>query len=59
MGQKPDDSFAVSMCAAHHAESHRTGERTFQERHQVDLLALAQEFADRSPHRTKLTRRAA
>lgn len=58
LGQKPDDSFAVSLCSAHHAESHRTGEATFQTRHGIDLLALAREFAARSPHRDKLRRKA-
>ena len=59
MGQKPDDSVTVSMCTAHHAESHRVGERTFQERYRLDLLALAREFAERSPHKAKLARRGA
>jgi hypothetical protein len=52
-GFKPSDAFTVSLCAEHHAESHR-GERTFESKHGVDLMALAEEFYRRSPHRNKL-----
>lgn len=53
MGFKPSDAFTVSLCRDHHAESHR-GERTFEERHGLDLLALAEKFYRASPHRHKL-----
>jgi hypothetical protein len=53
MARKASDAFTVSLCREHHAESHR-GERTFEKRHGVDLMALAQEFYRKSPHRTKL-----
>ena len=48
MGQRPGDDVTVSLCAACHAEVH-TGEATFQAKHKIDLLALAAEFAAKSP----------
>ena len=50
-GVKPSDWWTVSLCSAHHAEQHRIGELAFEERHSVDLKALARIFAQRSPHR--------
>lgn len=58
-GIKPGDMWAISLCASHHRDQHQVGEAEFERRHGIDMKALAQEFADRSPHRTKLTRRAA
>lgn len=53
IGLKASDAFTVSLCREHHAESHR-GEKTFQTRHGIDLMALAEAFYRRSPHRQKL-----
>lgn len=53
MARKASDAFTVSLCRDHHAESHR-GERTFEKKHGIDLMALAQEFYRASPHRKKL-----
>lgn len=53
MGQKSSDAFTVSLCRDHHSESHR-GERTFEVKHGIRLLALAEEFYRRSPHKGKL-----
>ena len=53
MGFKPSDAFTVSLCHEHHAESHR-GERTFEQKYQIDLMGLAEEFYRASPHRQKL-----
>lgn len=53
IGFKPSDAFTVSLCRDHHAESHR-GERTFERKHGLDLMALAEEFYRTSPHRHKL-----
>ena len=47
---KPSDRFAVSLCQAHHAEQHRIGEAAFEQRYAIDLLAIAEAFARRSPH---------
>jgi len=58
-GLKPGDMWAISLCAAHHRGQHQVGEPEFERQHGIDMKALASEFAARSPHRTKLTRRAA
>ena len=50
-GLKPSDQWTLSLCRDHHAEQHQIGERAFEKRYGIDLLALAQEFARRSPHR--------
>lgn len=39
------DEYGVSLCEAHHAEIHTIGVETFQERHKVDLWAMAAAFA--------------
>lgn len=56
MGLKPSDRWCVSLCSAHHAEQHRLGEPAFEQRYGIDLLALAEAFAQRSPHRSNLQR---
>ena len=53
MARKASDAFTVALCRDHHAESHR-GEQTFESRHGVDLMQLAEEFYRKSPHRRKL-----
>lgn len=53
IGEKSSDAMTVSLCREHHAESHR-GEKTFAQRHGIDLMTLAKEFFRRSPHRQKL-----
>tara|TARA_Y100001951_G_scaffold88698_2_gene80455 strand:+ start:639 stop:974 length:336 start_codon:yes stop_codon:yes gene_type:complete len=53
IGIKSSDAFTVSLCRDHHSESHR-GEQTFEKRHDIDLMALAKLFYQRSPHRGKL-----
>lgn len=42
-GIKPSDRFCVPLCADHHAESHR-GERTFERKYGIDLMAMAVEY---------------
>lgn len=39
----------VPMCSKHHRELHQIGIITFQEKHAVDLLKLAAEFAGEKP----------
>lgn len=56
---KPSDRWAISLCHAHHAEQHRIGKRAFEKRHRLDLMALAQAFDARSPHRRVLEEQAA
>ena len=53
IGLKPSDRWTVSLCSAHHAEQHRIGERRFEQRYALDLLALAKLFAARSPHQRR------
>lgn len=49
IGQKPHDAFTVPMCSQHHDQSHNVGTATFERMYRVNLLALAREFASRSP----------
>lgn len=53
IGQKASDGFTVSLCRDHHSESHR-GEKSFEQKYGLDLMALAKTFYFRSPHRAKL-----
>lgn len=53
-GMKPSDRWVISLCSAHHREQHTLGERSFEAEYGIDLVALAGEFARRSPHRLKL-----
>jgi hypothetical protein len=50
-GLKPSDRWTISLCRAHHQEQHRIGEAAFEARYAIELLALAEAFASRSPHR--------
>jgi hypothetical protein len=54
VGLKPSDAYTISLCREHHAEQHRIGEQSFEQRHGLSMLALAREFFAKSPHRTKL-----
>jgi hypothetical protein len=54
MGLKSSDAMTASLCREHHAESHRLGEKTFNAKHGIDLMKIAREFFERSPHRNKL-----
>lgn len=54
MSRKASDAFTVSLCREHHSEAHRIGERSFERKHGIHLMVLAEEFYRRSPHRTKL-----
>jgi hypothetical protein len=55
-GIKPSDKWVISLCLFHHREQHQLGEPRFEEKHGIDLLNLAREFARRSPHWAKLIR---
>jgi Putative HNHc nuclease len=48
-GQIPHDIFGISLCRIHHDEQHRIGADAFGDKYQIDLWALAAEFARRSP----------
>lgn len=49
MGMKPSDNWAISLCRAHHRLQHSIGEANFEREYGIDMKALAQEFAARSP----------
>jgi hypothetical protein len=49
-GLKPSDRWTISLCRAHHGEQHAIGEAAFEKRYGLDLIALAETFAARSPH---------
>ncbi|MEN3973075.1 putative HNHc nuclease [Sphingomicrobium sp. XHP0235] len=53
MSQKSSDAQTVALCRAHHDESHR-GEKSFEKKYGLDLMAMAREFYRASPHRRKL-----
>jgi hypothetical protein len=48
-GLKPHDAFTFPACHNHHAEQHQVGQGTFEDRHGIDLYALAAELVRRSP----------
>jgi hypothetical protein len=54
VGLKPSDRWSVSLCRFHHREQHALGERRFEAIYDLDLQALAREFARKSPHSSKL-----
>ncbi|HUE78777.1 MAG TPA: putative HNHc nuclease [Sphingomicrobium sp.] len=47
---KPSDRWCISLCSSHHAEQHRLGQRSFEDKYSLDLFTLAEKFARRSPH---------
>lgn len=54
MGQRPDDFYGIALCRDHHAEQHSVGEKSFEARHSLNMMALADEFARASPKRTEI-----
>lgn len=58
MGMKADDWATIPLCHGHHAERHRIGWRTFDQRHGLDALGLAKQLAARSPHIQRAAREA-
>jgi len=49
MGLKPHDRFGVPLCRLHHREQHDCGQATFEDRHGIDLDAIAAELVRTSP----------
>jgi hypothetical protein len=55
MRLKPADWWAVPLCHHHHIEDlHRTSHPEFDAKHGLDLRALAETLAARSPHIDKV-----
>ena len=48
-GLKPHDRYGVPLCHNHHAEQHQVGKGTFEDRHGIDLDAIAAELVRTSP----------
>lgn len=53
VGMKSSDALTISLCRAHHHESHR-GERTFEAKYGIFLSDLAERFYAQSPFRRRL-----
>jgi len=53
MGTKSSDRYAVPLCAAHHAEQHNAGIRTFEARHNVNMLSASMAYWKAWPGRLK------
>lgn len=53
VGIKPSDDAGIPLCAEHHAESHRIGQRTFDAKHKIDSAEIARKLAAASPHLKK------
>lgn len=53
MGQKSSDAQTISLCRDHHSESHQ-GEKSFERKYGLDLMAMARAFFRASPHKNKL-----
>ena len=49
LAQRPHDRFGVPLCRHHHLEQHDCGVDTFEDRHGVDLWAIARDLVRRSP----------
>lgn len=54
MGQKTHDYWTISLCRECHATQHRIGETTFERMHNINMKALAEEFAAKSPRRVEI-----
>ena len=54
-GLKPSDRWVISLCEFHHREQHRIGEREIERKYEINLRALAAEFARRSPFWKRLS----
>ncbi|PTQ12929.1 hypothetical protein CLG96_01955 [Sphingomonas oleivorans] len=53
MGTKTEDWNTIPLCDGHHKAQHSKGWQTFQAMFDFDASALAVEYAERSPHRSK------
>ena len=54
MGKKVADWHTVPLCFGHHQEYHQKGARTCEKKYGLDLVALAEEFAKKSPYWRKM-----
>lgn len=54
MAVKPSDRWTISLCRSHHTRQHSLGEASFERETGINMKALAEEFARKSPHWPKL-----
>ena len=54
LGKKPHDRWCISLCAMHHRIQHNMGEFSFEKEYEIDMKALAREFAAASPYAREL-----
>nr|WP_089221010.1 hypothetical protein [Sphingomonas laterariae] len=54
MGMKPSDRHGISLCRTCHARQHLIGEAAFEAETGLDLRAMADAYARKSPHWSKL-----
>jgi hypothetical protein len=54
---KPSDCWAIPLCASHHAEQHRIGERSFETKYKISMKAIAEKLWRVSSHRLKYERK--
>lgn len=52
-GVKPSDTWAIPLCANHHAEQHRIGELSLERKYGIRMKEIAAALAGKSPHRSK------
>lgn len=51
MAEKPHDKWTIPLCHRHHAEQTAIGEAAFERLYGIDMKAIAEGLAARSPHR--------
>jgi len=52
--KKGSDRWTISLCQRHHLEQHEIGEPAFEAKYDLNLRELADEFAQRSPSKTRI-----
>jgi hypothetical protein len=48
-GLKPSSAWGIALCSECHLLQHQIGQKAFEAKHGIDLMALALEFIRRSP----------
>lgn len=54
LGRKPSDFWTISLCRDCHDWQHRNSEQALEQKHGIDMKALAREFVRASPKRLEL-----
>lgn len=49
IGIKPADWFVVGLCRRHHREQHDIGQKRFENKYDINLMALAKIYVDFTP----------